>query len=105
MKPLKKSLRLWIAITSLVSFLAGWVVFSHAGKPAPLFSSSNNTQSNVSNTIDPIPTLPPVPSLNNLVTNSGSVNTGSNSTIQPLPSIPSNNTITRSFPRIRTGGS
>jgi hypothetical protein len=109
MKPIKISLRIWIAITSLASFLAGWIVFSHAGKPIPLFSTNNNsTQTNVSTTIDPIPTLPPVPSLNSLVNNGGNSSgtiTSQNNAIQPLPSLPNNNTTVRSFPRFRSGGS
>jgi hypothetical protein len=36
MKILKKSMRLWITIASLFSFLAGWALFSHSNKPAPL---------------------------------------------------------------------
>jgi hypothetical protein len=36
MKIIKNSMRLWITIASLFSFLAGWVLFAHASKPAPL---------------------------------------------------------------------
>lgn len=117
MKPVKISLRIWIAITSLASFLAGWIIFSHAGKPAPLFSStsSNDTQPTVSTTIDPLPTLAPIPSLNSLVTDPGTVNSGTttsnntitsnNTVVQPLPSSPSSNSSTFARPRFRSGGS
>ena len=99
MKPIKIGLRVWIALTSLASFLAGWIVFSHAGKPTPLFSAStsNNTQPTVSTTVDPISTLPPIPSLNSLVTDPQAATSGSTTT--------SNNTFVRPSPRLRSGGS
>jgi hypothetical protein len=36
MKIIKNSMRLWITVASAVSFLMGWVLLSHAEKPAPL---------------------------------------------------------------------
>jgi hypothetical protein len=39
MKIVKKSMRLWFTFASIFSFLTGWVLFSHANKPAPLQSS------------------------------------------------------------------
>jgi hypothetical protein len=36
MKIVKKSLRLWITVASVFSFLGGWILFSHSNKPAPL---------------------------------------------------------------------
>ncbi len=36
MKFVKKSLRAWITIASVFSFLGGWIIFSHSNKPAPL---------------------------------------------------------------------
>jgi hypothetical protein len=36
MKIVKKSLRVWITIASVFSFLGGWIILSHSGKPAPL---------------------------------------------------------------------
>jgi hypothetical protein len=36
MKIVKKSLRVWITVASVFSFLGGWILFSHSGKPAPL---------------------------------------------------------------------
>jgi len=36
MKIIKKVMRLWITLASAFSFFTGWVLFSHAGKPAPL---------------------------------------------------------------------
>jgi hypothetical protein len=36
MKIIKNSMRLWITIASLFSFLLGWALFAHSNKPAPL---------------------------------------------------------------------
>jgi hypothetical protein len=99
MKPLKIGLRLIIAIASLISFLAGWILFSHAGKPQPLFPSQP-VPDDSSNTTFVMPQLQPVPSLNDLVTNGGS-----SASLQPLPSLQNNAPITRSRPRLRTMGS
>ncbi len=85
-KPLKLALRIWIAITSVLSFLAGWALFSHAGKPAPLISAQPSTSgSQVDPTgLNPLPTLPPVPSIDQLT--NGSSGNGSGA-LQPLPQI------------------
>ncbi len=81
-KPFKLALRIWIAITSILSFLAGWALFSHAGKPAPLISAQPSGPSQV----DPsspgvLPTLAPVPSIDQLTNGSGG------SALQPLPQV------------------
>jgi len=105
MKPLKLGLRVWFTITSLVSFLAGWMLLSHAGKPAPLFpaaSSTDNGAGGASNAAVTVPTLAPIPSLNDLVGNSGSNTSGS--TLQSLPSLPST-TSNNFFPTFRGRGS
>ena len=83
MKPIKLGLRIWFIITSAVSFLAGWMLLAHAGKPAPLFPSSQpaSSASNASSQLTPLPTLPPLPSLNDL--------TSGSSSLQSLPSLPS----------------
>ncbi|HVN55198.1 MAG TPA: hypothetical protein VMT46_12770 [Anaerolineaceae bacterium] len=107
MKPFKIGLRIWIALTSLVSFVAGWALLSHANKPAPLLTSNTGGA-------DPLPlgsasartpvTLPPIPSLDSLVGNQSASSSSSAPSIQPLPSLPS--TGSSSFlPRIRTRGS
>jgi hypothetical protein len=100
MKPLKFGLRIIIAIASLISFLAGWILFSHAGKPQPLFTSQP-VPDDSSNTTFVMPKLQPIPSLNDLVTNGGS----SSTSLQQLPSLQNNVPITRSRPRLRTMGS
>ena len=105
MKPLKLGLRVWFTITSLVSFLAGWMLLSHAGKPAPLFPSGSSAGAGTTDTNNAtvtVPTLAPVPSLNDLLT-SGSSNTGG-STLQSLPSLPST-TSNNFLPTFRTRGS
>jgi hypothetical protein len=99
MKPLKWALRIWIAITSVLAFLGGWALFSHAAKPAPLFSSQPSVSGSE---VTPLPTLQPIPSLDSLVTSSS---TSNNSSLQPLPSGPSFNVQQQFFPRMRTMGS
>jgi hypothetical protein len=101
MKSLKIGLRVWIAMTSLLSFLAGWGILSHSGKPVSLFADPG-----AASLPDPVvqsqvllPTLEPLPSLADLTT------TG---VIQSLPALPSapNVSINNNFtPRLRTRGS
>ena len=98
MKPLKFGLRIWIAFTSILAFLGGWALFSHANKPVPIFSTSSQSQSIDSGALAPIPTLPPVPSLDQLT------NGSSSSAIQPLPSLPQMSA-QQFMPRMRTMGS
>ena len=100
MKSLKIGLRVWIAMTSLLSFLGGWMIFSHSGKPAALFSDP------AASLPDPVvqsqvllPTLEPLPSLADLTT------TG---VLQPLPALPSAPSVSMNsnfVPRMRTRGS
>jgi len=88
MKLLKLGIRFWITLTSVVSFLTGWVMLAHAPKPnqASFFSSS---------AVAPLPTLEPLNPL------SGSDNNFQN---QPLFSVqPSVRSQFR--PAFRTGGS
>jgi len=110
MKPLKIGLRVWIALTSLLSFLGGWAIFSHSGKPMPLFSTSGAAVAAASvattdgaitaDAVTPLPTLAPLPSLNDLA---------SSGSIQALPALPNltanNNAVSNFTPRLRTRGS
>ena len=103
MKPLKLALRIWITIAGVLSFLLGWALLAHAPKPASIFSSQT-TSSSASDpaAVDPLPTLAPIPSLDNLINNSGTtVN------LQQLPSFTNNanTTINNFVPRMRTRGS
>jgi hypothetical protein len=101
MKPLKLALRIWITITSLLSFLVGWALLSHAPKPASIFSSQTNLSSVSSPAaVDPLPTLAPIPSLDSILTNP---NTTVN--LQPLPSFTNNTSNNNFLPSFRTRGS
>jgi len=61
MKMIKLALRLWIALTSVASFLVGWAMLAHAPKPVPAKTLSAPAQSVV---LTPLPTLAPLPSVN-----------------------------------------
>ena len=109
MKPLKLALRIWFTITSVLSFLVGWALLSHSPKPVSIFSlfSAPATSASASSNADPVslnplPTLAPIPSLDSLITNPDTATTN----LQPLPSFNNNVTTTNNFvPRLRTRGS
>ncbi len=91
MKRMKLGLHIWIAITSVFSFLGGWAVFSHSAKPAAILPGLNASAQSA-------PALAPIPSLYSLVAASGKTQS---SVLQPLPSLQlSANTTT-----LRTHGS
>ncbi len=95
MKLLKFGLNVWITITSVVSFLTGWILLAHAQKPV----QQNNTSPLVS--AAPLPTLEPLAPLSDF-------NSGSNSTVQQPQSSPFFNFQPRrrsSFGSFFTGGS
>ena len=110
MKPLKLALRIWITIGSVLSFLLGWALLSHAPKPVSIFSlfsspASPSSSSSAADTtsLNQLPTLAPIPSLDSLITNP---DTATNTNLQPLPSFNNNVTTTNNFvPRMRTRGS
>ena len=54
MKLLKTGLRFWITLTSVLSFLTGWVMLAHAPKPSQASSSTISAS---------LPTLEPLNSL------------------------------------------
>ena len=56
MKFLKIGIRFWITLTSVLSFLTGWVMLAHAPKPNQAGFSSSNV-------VAPLPTLQPLNSL------------------------------------------
>ena len=58
---LKSGIRIWIATTSVASFMGGWVLLAHAPKPAPTI----NKPAISAPVSTPMPTLPPLPSPNN----------------------------------------
>ncbi len=108
MKVYKLSLRIWIALASVFGFFGGWALFAHSGKPVSFLTSSSAAtvvQPANTATIDPganntlVPTLPPLPTLQNSTNNPTAVNP-----VQPLqiqaPSLQINN-----FPQLITRGS
>jgi hypothetical protein len=88
MKFLKIGLRFWLTITSMLSFLMGWVMLAHAPKPnpAPLVSS---------NSLAPLPELNP---FHNLDSDEESFENHSFFNMQP-------NVNSQFRPAFRTGGS
>jgi hypothetical protein len=106
MKKFKIGLRIWILITSVVSFLAGWVMLAHSGKPASLFQqaqtlpSQDPASSQTTNLTTPLamPTLiAPLPLDNG--------SSASNVNLQPLPALPVIQQQQNFMPSFRTGGS
>jgi hypothetical protein len=96
MKFLKIGIRFWITLTSVLSFLTGWVMLAHAPKPNQAGFSSSNV-------VAPLPTLQPLNSLSlNSLSDFGSDD--NNFQNQPLFSVqPSVRSQFR--PAFRTGGS
>ena len=91
MKLLKMGIRFWITITSVVSFLTGWVMLAHAPKPIQASSSSSNVAS-------PLPTLEPLRPLSDFGSDENNFQN------QPLFSVEPN--VRSQFrPSFRTGGS
>ena len=91
MKLLKIGIRFWLTLTSVLSFLTGWVMLAHAPKP-------NQTGLSSSNIAAPLPTLEPLRPL------SGSDDNDNNFQNQPLFSVqPSVRSQFR--PAFKTGGS
>jgi hypothetical protein len=95
MKFFKFGIRLWITITSLFSFLGGWILLAHAPKPNPSSSSQPQT------IVTPLPTLEPLPSLFQDDDSSFQSNTFQN---QPFFNNQPQNTF-RQRPSFSTGGS
>jgi len=94
MKATKIILRIWIAVTSLATFLGGWIFLSHAPKPASLSPALDRVESPAG--FQPLPALPTVSSMD-------STNLD-DQRLQPLPTL-SVDTPSNFFPRMRTGGS
>ncbi len=88
MKTLKFGLRFWITITSVLSFVGGWIMLVHSPKPAQL--SFGNTSS--------APTLEPLPPLSAFGSGGNGSQNQSLFAIQPRQRFSSN-------PFFRTGGS
>ncbi len=78
MRPIKLGLRIWIAFTAAVSFFTGWAMLAHSGKPAPLPIVAGGASQSGGGLV--LPTLAPVPSLNDLSSSSSQ-----SQNLQPLP--------------------
>jgi hypothetical protein len=89
MKILKIGLRIWIAAVSVVSFLMGWIMFAHSGKPVSILGQTSQPQPVQASPLQPIPTLPPLDDPQT-----------SMQSIQPLPQAQM-----QFQPRLRSGGS
>jgi hypothetical protein len=90
MKFLKFGLRFWITITSVVSFLTGWVMLAHAPKPSPLSLRSTIAAQ--------VPTLEPLPPLSSFDPDQGDSQNQSFFNLQP-------STRSQFRPAFKTGGS
>jgi len=81
-------LRLWISLMSVGTFAAGWVMLSHAQKPAPFNPAPQAEMASITS-VD-MPALAPVPSLEELLSSGQTMS-------QPV--------FIRALPRLRTRGS
>ncbi len=88
MKLFKLGLRFWITITSVLSFVGGWILLVHAPKPFQYSASSSAA-------VAPLPTLQPLAPLDN---QSFSSSSQSFFNTQQMPRA-------QSRPFFRTGGS
>jgi hypothetical protein len=93
MKLLKFGLRFWITLTSLVSFVAGWIMLAHAPKP----NQQNSAYGTISSSS--IPTLEPLPPLSDF--NAGDIDTQD----QPFSLFQQSRPSFGFRPTFRTGGS
>lgn len=91
MKLLKIGIRFWVTITSVLSFLTGWVMLAHAPKP-------NQASSAYTNISAPLPTLEPLRPLSDFGSDEDNFQN------QPLFSVQPN-TRSQFRPSFRTGGS
>lgn len=93
MKLLKFGLRFWITLTSVVSFIGGWIMLAHAPKP----NQQNSAYTNLSiASAAPVPTLEPLPPLSDF--NAGGGSDQNQTFFQQQPSFGFR-------PTFRTGGS
>ena len=93
MKLLKFGLRFWITLTSVVSFVGGWILLAHAPKP----NQQNSAYSNLSVPAS-VPTLEPLPPLSDFSAGGNNTQDQSPSFFQQQPSFGFR-------PTFKTGGS
>ena len=91
MKLLKLGIRFWITVTSVVSFLTGWIMLAHAPKPVQASSASINNSAS-------LPTLEPLRPLSDVGSDEDNV--------QNQPFFSGQPGVASQFrPAFRTGGS
>jgi hypothetical protein len=109
MKNFKIGLRIWILITSVMSFLTGWAMLAHAGKPASLFQQAQTqaTQDPSSNQTANLPTPLAMPTLIAPIPldSASSSSAASNVNLQSLPALPVIQQQQNFMPSFRTRGS
>ncbi len=93
MKSTKVFLRYWFAITSVLSFVAGWIILAHSPKPVQPTSMGTNNLNNLSPSANPAP-------IQTFGVPNSSTSGGFGNFLNPQ-----NNSQGFSFPSIRTGGS
>jgi hypothetical protein len=104
MKNIKIGLRIWILLTSVISFLTGWVMLAHAGKPASLFLQTQTTPDPASSQTANLPIPLPMPTLiTPIPLDNGSSTSSAN--LQPLPALPVIQQQQNFLPSLRTRGS
>lgn len=104
---LKLGLRVWIALTSVFSFLVGWIMLAHSPKPALPTTSTSSSSASVAPDVSmtPFPTLAPLGPLNFSNGNNGFQ--GQSFSVQPVPQpqVIQPQTFSARPPRFATGGS
>jgi len=91
MKLLKNGIRFWVTISSVLSFLTGWIMLAHAPKPNQASSVSTNISA-------PLPTLEPLRPLSDFGSDDNSFQNQPLFNVQP--------SVRSQFrPSFRTGGS
>lgn len=91
MRLLKLGIRFWITITSVVSFLTGWIMLAHAPKPSQSGAASANISA-------PLPTLEPLRPLSDFGSDEDNVQNQPFFSVQP-------GVRSQFRPSFRTGGS
>ena len=91
MKLIKLGIRFWITLTSVLSFLTGWIMLAHAPKPVQSNSSSDSISA-------PLPTLEPLHPLSDFGSGEDNFQNQSFFSVQP-------NVRSQFRPSFRTGGS
>jgi hypothetical protein len=91
MKPTKNFLRIWFAITSVLSFIGGWIILAHSPKPVQPTSTKGT------NELAPLPTLPPIQTFGTSNNNNGFGLFSQGTNNNPSSGF--------GFPTMRTGGS